>query len=143
MTKTHKVDYRVYYEDTDAIGIMYHSNFINFCERGRSELLREIGITASSMDKTLGITFVVRHIDANYLKMVQLDDLLSVETCVKGMKNTSFVMEQKILKNDAQNDNGQNFVAFSMDITLVCMNEAGKPTRLPENLREAFKDYLK
>lgn len=134
MSKTHSVDYRVYYEDTDALGIMYHANYICFCERGRSELLRDIGLSASSLDKTLGITFVIRHIDANYLKMVQLDDLLSVETSIKAMKNTSFVMKQAI--------KCQNSVVFTMDITIVCVGKNEKPIRIPEILREKFKDYM-
>ena len=134
MTKIHKVDYRVYYEDTDAVGIMYHANFISFCERGRSELLRDIGLSASTVAKKLNIGFVVRHIDCDYLKMVKLDDLLSVHTKVKAMKNTSFVMEQSIMC--------QNSVVFFMNITIVCMDMAGKPTRIPEALRDKFKNYL-
>jgi acyl-CoA thioester hydrolase len=135
MTKTHKVDYRVYYEDTDAVGIMYHANFINFCERGRSELLREIGFPASEVSEKLDIGFVVRHLDANYLGMVKLDDLLTVETMVKAMKNTSFLMTQNIFC--------QNKVVFTMDITLVTMGKNGKPARTPDALRQAFKDYMK
>jgi acyl-CoA thioester hydrolase len=139
MTQIHTVEYRVYYEDTDALGVMYHSNFINFCERGRSELLRDIGLSASNLSESLKIGFVVRHISCDYLKMVKLDDLLCVQTSVQSMKNTSFVMKQDILKKE----DGQNFVAFSMDITLVCMDADGKPTRLPEALRNKFNDYLK
>lgn len=133
--KKHQVDYRVYYEDTDAGGIMYHSNFINFCERGRSELLRYIGIPASEVMNKTGVGFVVRYLEANYTAMARLDDLLSVFTTVKAMKNTSFVMEQEILC--------QNSTAFKMDITIVCINENGKPTRIPEELRTKFKEYMK
>lgn len=135
MTKTHQVDYRVYYEDTDAGGIMYHGNFINFCERGRSELLREVGLPSSEVAKKLGVGFVVRHLDADYLKMVKLDDLLTVETSLKSMKNSSFLMKQAI--------SCQNSVVFLMDVTLVCIDAKGKPTRIPEILRTKFNDYLK
>lgn len=134
MAKTHTVDYRVYYEDTDALGIMYHANYICFCERGRSELLRDIGLSASSLEEKLQITFVIRHIDANYLKMVQLDDLLSVETSIKKMKNTSFVMKQSIFC--------QNSPVFTMDITIVCVGANQKPIRIPKQLREKFNDYM-
>lgn len=129
----HSIDFRVYYENTDAVGIMYHCDFISFCERGRSEMLRHIGYPASQTCEKLNIGFVVRHIDANYLAMVKLDDLLTVETNVKAMKNTSFVMTQKILK-----DGG---IVFTMDVTVVCMGEQGKPTRIPDELREKFSDY--
>lgn len=135
MSKIHQVDYRVYYEDTDAGGIMYHGNFISFCERGRSELLRDVGIPASEVMNKTGVGFVVRHLDANYTMMARLDDLLSVCTTVKAMKNTSFVMEQEIFC--------QNKTAFKMDVTVVCINKEGKPTRIPEELREKFKEYMK
>jgi len=131
--KKHNVDYRVYYEDTDAVGIMYHANFVSFCERGRSEMLRDIGYPASETLEKLNVGFVVRHIDADFLGMVKLDDLLSVETTIKAMKNTSFLMAQNILC--------QNKVVFTMDITLVCMNPEGKPTRIPDALRNKFDDY--
>lgn len=134
MTKVHTVDYRVYYEDTDAGGIMYHSNFINFCERGRSELLRDIGFPASSLIKTLNMGFVVRHLEADFMKIAQLDDLLTVHTYMKEIKNTSFVLEQVITC--------QNSTAFKMDVTLVCLDVKGKPMRMPEELRNKFNDYL-
>lgn len=139
MTKTHTVDYRVYYEDTDAGGIMYHGNFINFCERGRSELLRAIGLPASEVVEKLKTGFVVRHLDAEYLAMVRLDDLLTVHTSVKEMKNSSFLMEQIITFANK----GQNNTVFKMDVTLVCIDMQGKPTKIPEELRIKFNDYLK
>lgn len=135
MTKTHTIDYRVYYEDTDALGIMYHANYISFCERGRSELLRDIGLSASKTEEELEIQFVIRKLEANYLQMVRLDDLLTVQTTVKTMKNTSFVMGQAILR--------QNSVVFTMDITIVCVDMQGKPVKIPDVLREKFTEYMK
>lgn len=132
--KTHTSQYRVYYEDTDAIGIMYHANYISFCERGRSDLLRDFGIPASELFEQLGIGFVIRHIDCDYLKMAKLDELLSVETNVLSMKNTSFVMRQTILC--------QNLAVFKMDITIVCVNKDGRPIKIPNDLRDKFTDYL-
>lgn len=132
--KKHTVDYRVYYEDTDAVGIMYHANYISFCERGRSEMLRDLGLPASEIFDKLGIGFVIRHIDCDYLKMVKLDDLLTVETGVLSMKNTSFVMRQTIYC--------QNSPVFKMDVTVVCVDQNGKPTKAPEGLREQFADYM-
>lgn len=138
MNKKHKTSYRVYYEDTDAGGIMYHGNFINFCERARSDLLREIGLPASEITEKLGLGFVVRHLDAEYLRMVKLDALLTVETSLKKIKNTSFVMEQIISSEEM----GQNKAIFEMDVTLVCINAQGKPVRIPEDLRNKFNVYL-
>lgn len=132
--KTHAVDYRVYYEDTDALGIVYHSNYINFCERGRTEMLRDLKIPASETHEKLGIGFVIRHIDCDFLKMAKLDDLLTVHTNVLTMKNSSFIMRQTIFC--------QNSPVFKMDITIVCIGLNGKPTRAPEGLREKFDSYM-
>ena len=129
----HSVKYRVYYEDTDALGIMYHANYIKFCERGRSEMLRHIGCSASSLSKEIGLQFVIRKLEAEYLQMVQLDDELDVHTQIKSMKNSSFVMLQSITC--------QNSVVFTMDITIVCVGQNNKPIKIPDMLREKFKEY--
>lgn len=134
MSKIFKTSYRVYYEDTDAEQIMYHGNFINFCERARTDLLREIGLPVGQIKKELGVGFVVRHIAADYVGMVRLDDLLEAQTSVKTMKNSSFVMHQELIC--------QNKVVFMMDVTIVCIDAQGKPTRAPQELRDRFQDYL-
>jgi len=134
MHKIHKSEFRVYYEDTDAGGIMYHGNYINFCERARSDMLRDFGLPASEITKELDVVFVVRHLEAAYLSMVRLDDLLTVETTLKTIKNSSFIMKQSI--------KCQNIAVFSMDVTLVCVDINGKPVRTPQKLRDKFKDYL-
>lgn len=139
MSKVHTSQYRVYYEDTDAGGIMYHGNYINFCERGRSDMLRELGMPCSQIAQDLKMGFVVRHLEAEYLRMVLLDDLLNVETSLKSIKNSSFIMKQVIYKLE----NDQKIAVFSMDVTLVCIDIKGKPLRTPEVLREKFKDYLR
>lgn len=130
----HRIDYRVYYENTDAGGIKYHGSFINFCERGRTELLRELGFRCSDLYETEKIQFVVRHMECDYYKPGKLDDLLTVESSIKALKNTSFVMKQSIFRHD--------LVLFSTSVTLVCVNEHGKPVRIPDKIRHLFKDYL-
>ena len=138
MPQKFKTQYRVYYEDTDAGGIMYHGNFINFCERARSDMLREIGFPASEIVETLRTGFVVRHLEADYLQMARLDDLLVVETCLTQIKNSSFTMEQVVYLNEAN----QNSVTFKMNVTLVCIDMSGKPVRIPDALRNSFNNYL-
>jgi len=138
MTKKHKSEFRVYYEDTDAGGIMYHGNYINFCERGRSDMLRDLGMPASDVVKNLGVAFVVRHLEAEYLDMVTLDELLTVETHVTKMKNSSFVMRQIVTRQNK----AVSSPVFSMDVTIVCLDIKGKPVRIPDALRNTFKDYL-
>ncbi len=130
----HNIDFRVYYEDTDAGGIMYHASFIRFCERGRTEFLRDLELSCSFLDEEHGILFVIRHLEADYFKSAKLDDLLTVETGIKELKNSSFIMEQSIFCQDS--------VLFSMTVTVVCVDKAGKPVRVPEMIRDKFKDYV-
>lgn len=111
---------RIYYEDTDAGGIVYHTNFIKYCERARSELFFAQDMLPMSQE---GAGFVVRHIDANFLGMAKLGDLIEVQTQLITQKKASLVLEQTIYK-DAQK-------IFQMHITLAYLSK-GKPYRIPE-----------
>jgi len=124
------MDIRVYYEDTDAGGIVYYANYLKFCERGRTELLRSAGFENKPLMEREGFIFVVRHLEADYLASAYLDDILRVDTSVEKLKNASFVMKQSIFRHDTR--------LFEMLVTLVCVGTNGKPIRLPENLREAL-----
>lgn len=131
----HSIDIRVYYEDTDAGGIVYHANYLKFAERGRTEFLRHTGFDNIEISKIHSAIFVVRHIDINYLKPALLDDLLQLETTICELKNTSFIMHQRTVKGDQ--------VIADMRVVLVCVDtNSYKPVRLPENVKEAFKCYL-
>ena len=133
--KIHKTQFRVYYEDTDAGGIVYHSNYLKFAERGRCELLREFGVECSTMVEKTGLQFVLKHADINYIAPSMLDDLLEVHTQVAAMRNTSFQMLQTIHKNNVE--------ICRLTLTLVCVDAKSiKPVRLPDDLRDKFKPYL-
>ncbi len=131
---THEIHYRVYYEDTDAGGVMYHANHIKFCERGRTEFLRSFDLQNSDLHAENGVLFVVRHLEADYFKPARLDDLLTVKTSLKSIKNTSFMMRQEIFKSEE--------VLFGMNVLLVTVNTQGKPTALPDTIKELFKSSL-
>ncbi len=120
---------RVYYEDTDAGGIVYHTNYIKYCERARSEIFFE-----KSMMPTLGEEsgFVVRNIDADFLSTAVLGDMLIVKTKVLKIKSSSIVLLQEIWKEEIK--------VFSMEIILVFI-EKGRPSRIPEIFRDIFKTY--
>lgn len=124
----HTHEYRVYYEDTDAGGIMYHAQYISWCERGRAEYLREVGLDSSGIVETDKVMFVVRHLEADYFKPARLDQLLRVETGIKEMKNSSFIMNQSIFCQDS--------MLFSMTVTIVCIDEKGRPVRIPDRIRK-------
>ncbi len=130
MTNHHDVPVRVYYEDTDAGGIVYHASHIRYAERGRTEYLRNAGFLNSDLMSGMGVLFVVRRIEAEYLKPARLDDLLTVRTALQSIKNTSFVMNQKIMRGDD--------ILFDMNVTLVCVSTEGKPIAMPPALKAAF-----
>lgn len=127
---THNLDIRVYYEDTDAGGIVYYANYLKFCERGRTELLRSAGFENKPLMEREGFIFVVRQLEADYLASACLDDMLRVETSVSSIKNASFAMKQSVYRKDR--------MLFDMTVTLVCVGTNGKPVRLPEHLKRAL-----
>lgn len=132
----HTYNYRVYYEDTDAGGIMYHARYINWCERARAEFLSDFGLTSSSIVENDKIMFVVRHMDCHYYKPARLDEVLRVESSVKELKNSSFIMNQSIFCQDS--------MLFSMTITLVCVDVAGaRPVRMPDRIRTILENDQK
>jgi acyl-CoA thioester hydrolase len=129
-------DVRVYYEDTDAGGVVYYANHLKFAERGRTELLRFLGFENKSMLDKHGVIFVVRHLEANYIKPAFLDDFLKVDTVITEVKNASVVMKQKISR--------ENQEIFLMNVTLVCVDMATrKPAGLPAKVRQEFEVLLK
>ena len=123
----HTMDMRVYYEDTDAGGIVFYANYLRFAERGRTEYLRALGFENKSLMDNQGVIFVVRRVEADYMIPAYLDDMLRLETSVIEIKNASFKMKQSLFRH--------NDLIFSADVILVCVDRAGKPTRLPDQLR--------
>jgi len=121
---------RVYYEDTDAGGIVYHTNYIKYCERARSEIFFNRGLIPSLSDKS---GFVVRDLKASFLATSTLGDTLDVTTKVLTLKGTSLVLEQEVWKEDMK--------VFSMEVVLVYVDK-GKPCRIPEVFRDIFKEFL-
>lgn len=130
----HTCDFRVYYEDTDAGGVVFYANYLKFAERGRTELLRAAGFENRELHEREGVLFVVRRLNADYHRSARLDDLLTVKTSVKTVNNASFEMNQAIFRHDS--------LLFSMDITLVCINIEGKPVRLSEELKSRLNNYI-
>ena len=121
---------RVYYEDTDAGGIVYHSNYINFCERARSEHFFSRGVSPHLENGS----FVVRRIECDYLAPSKLGDLLEVETKIIEMKNTSLVLEQSIYK--------ENTLLFVAKIVLVFVEDL-RPAKIPQHMKELFSTFDK
>ncbi len=118
---------QVYYEDTDCGGVVYHSNYLNFCERARSELFFQKGLSPHNGDEF----FVVKKIEANYIKPARFADVLDIKTELIGVKNTSLVMEQNIYKDEEH--------LFNMRVTVVFLKNM-KPSRIPQELMVIFND---
>lgn len=128
----HTHEYRVYYEDTDAGGIMYHAKYISWCERARAEFLRDIGLQSSTIQQETGVLFVVRHLNADYHKPARMDDLLRTESSLKELKNSSFILNQSIFCQDS--------MLFSMTVTIVCVDGKGRPVRIPDIVRAKLQE---
>ncbi|OHD89436.1 YbgC/FadM family acyl-CoA thioesterase [Sulfuricurvum sp. RIFCSPLOWO2_12_FULL_43_24] len=110
---------RVYYEDTDVGGVVYHSNYLNFCERARSQLFFDAGRSPILE----GGHFVAKHIEADYLKSAKFGEILEVKTTLIQIKNASFSLLQQIFREDEK--------IFEMKIDLVYINFAGNMTKIP------------
>lgn len=118
---------RVYFEDTDAGGIVYHSKYINFCERARSEILFEKGLSP----KTEDAVFIVRELKASYLKSATLGEILEVKTKINSISRVSMMLTQDIF-------NEKNEKIFTMDIKLVYLKDS-KPSKIDEKFLNLFK----
>lgn len=123
----HSFKLRVYYEDTDAGGIVYHANYLNFSERARTEMIRDCGITNSEIRDEFGIIIVVRHIDINYTAPAKLEDSLVVESEIIETGRTSFLMKQVVSRD--------NHPLATLLVKLVCVDvTTGKAARIPDKL---------
>ena len=127
----HCFDLRVYYEDTDLAGIVYYANYLKFIERGRSEWVRQLGIDQVALKADHGLVFVVRRIEADYLRPARFDDQLTVTTECLGLGGARISLRQQVLRGD--------LVLFTALMTLVCMMDSGRAGRLPPQLRAALQ----
>lgn len=120
--------YRVYYEDTDAGGVVYYANYLKFYERARTDFLRNLQISQSKLAQEFNLIFVVRSCNIEYLKPARLDDFLEVSLVIKEIKSASIEMHQEIKKDD--------LVISSLNVSLVCVDSSNlKPKKIPQNIK--------
>jgi acyl-CoA thioester hydrolase len=133
----HILPVRVYFEDTDAGGVVYHASFVRFAERGRTDFLRLLGTDARRLidgsDSREPAAFVVRRMSFDFARPGRMDDLLEVETRVKELGGASVTLDQTISRG------GQRLV--SAEIVVVLISISGKPLRLSDAVREAFQAH--
>lgn len=123
---THSFPVRIYYEDTDFSGYVYHAAYLKFFERGRTEFLRDLGIHHFELIED-GIAFAVRKMEIDFLSAAKIDDFLAVETKVAEATPVRLVLEQTILREDA--------VLTKARVLVVAIKTTGGPVRLPARLR--------
>lgn len=130
----HEIDYPVYYEDTDAGGVVYYANYLRFAERARTEALQLAGIDHRSLMEQYSIWFVVRRCTVDYIKPARLDDILTIRTRLQEMRTTSLMMRQEILVC-------KEIIAV-VEAFVVCVNTAVRPNKLPDAVRESLLRHL-
>ncbi|MCE9551301.1 MAG: tol-pal system-associated acyl-CoA thioesterase [Betaproteobacteria bacterium] len=124
---------RVYFQDTDAGGVVYHASYVNFLERARTEWLRECyGYSNTGLMRESGMVFVVRSLRLDYLKPALLDDLLAVSAQLKDVGRSRVTLCQNVLRGEE--------IIVEAEVHLVCVTmDNFKPVSLPEILREQWK----
>jgi acyl-CoA thioester hydrolase len=122
--------YRIYYEDTDASGVVYYANYLKFFERARTDYLRELGINQYQLEQEQKIIFMVRKCQIEYKDSARLDDLILVKTLVKKINGASITIEQELIRKTDQKL--LNFIT----VDIVCIDsQSMKPTRIPKNIK--------
>lgn len=122
----HRFSIRVYHEDTDLAGIVYHANYLKYIERARSEWVRGLGLDQRAL-KARGLVFAVRRVEADYLRPALYDDVIEVETALLAASGARAVLNQVVTRGCAR--------LFAAKVTLVALTASGAPTRLPKVLR--------
>jgi len=128
----HKV--KVYYEDTDAGGVVYYANYLKFLERARSEALSEVGLSNLKIKKDYGALIVVKSCNIEFNKSAYLEDKLKINSFVTSFTKTSFTMSQSIYRNKD--------IIVKSKVHLVFINEKSKPIKIPENILKNLKPFL-
>jgi acyl-CoA thioester hydrolase len=124
----HRCSFRIYYEDTDAGGIVYHANYLRFAERARTEAMRDAGAPHAELLADHGLLFVVRRAEMDYVRPARLDDLLSVTTTALSIRGASVILRQDFAVGQA--------ALGSLKILLACVGLAdGRPARIPDRFR--------
>lgn len=121
---------RVYYEDTDAAGIVYYANYLKFIERARTEMMRGLGVEHARQRAETGLVFVVRRLIVDYVAPARLDDDLVVATRLLAQAGASITLEQSVRREGS--------LLVRAEVSIACVGPAGRPARLPPALRAAL-----
>ena len=128
----HKI--KVYYEDTDAGGVVYYANYLKYLERARTEALIKIGLSNLKIRNNFKALIIVKSCNIDYKKSAYLEDELNIKSYILSLTKTSFLMSQIIIKN--------KIVIVEAKIHLVFVNEKAKPVKIPKLVVDKFKPYI-
>ena len=126
MSKYFKYKFKIYYEDTDAGGIVYHANYLKYLERARSEAIYSLGLTNTNLQKYHDTLIIVKSCNIEYKKPAKFEDELEIISSILSKTKTSFTMLQIIKKNEQ--------IISEATVQLVTVNKEGKPIKIPEIL---------
>ncbi len=131
----HRLPVRVYYADTDAGGIVYHATYLAFAERGRTEMLRMIGVDLLALKEEKHLVFAVRRCEMDFLRPARLDDFLDVRTKMLAMGGATMDVFQSVYRQDEE--------LVRIRVQLACMRLDARAARIPAAVRGIVQDYVK
>ena len=134
MSKNFNHKIKVYYEDTDAGGVVYYANYLKYLERARTEALIKIGLSNLKIRDNFNALIIVKSCNIDYKKSAYLEDELNIKSYILSLTKTSFIMSQTIIKN--------KIVIVEAKIHLVFVNEKAKPIKIPKLIVDKFKPYI-
>ena len=126
----HEFNYKlkVFYEDTDAGGVVYYANYLKFFERARTDAISNIGLSNKKLLDEYGVFIIVKSCNVEYLKPAKLEDQLEIKSSIISISNTSFRMKQKAFRDQE--------LITDCEIHLVIVDKSGRPTKIPDILKE-------
>ena len=130
MSQEFKHEIKVYYEDTDAGGVVYYSNYLNFLERARTEMINSLGLSNKKLLEKHKTLIIVKSCNIEYIKPAKLEYKLQIYSSIQSFNKASFVMTQNIKKDD--------YFIVKAKLKLVTVNQEGKPIKIPSILEKKF-----
>ena len=133
MTKIFNHNIKVYYEDTDAGGVVYYANYLKYLERARTEALVRIGLSNQKIKDDFGALIIVKSCNIDYKKSAYLEDILNIKSNIISITKTSFIMKQIIIKKKT--------MIVDAKVHLVFVNEKVKPVKIPQLIIDKFEPF--
>jgi acyl-CoA thioester hydrolase len=138
--REHILPLRIYYEDTDFSGVVYHANYVRYLERGRSEFIRAIGVSHSSlMQGETRVTFMVSALDMRFLRPARIDDRLEIRTRFESVRGARLIARQSVMRQSVSR--GADLI-LEASVENICVDFQGRPRRPPAALMTRLTHYL-